>query len=88
VHSDVFGAMKVPSLGESVYYVSFIDEFARNTWIYFLKKKYEVFDRFNEFKALVENQIEKKIKVPRTDNGGDFCSKEFEEFRKKCGIAR
>eukprot|EP00253_Pinus_taeda_P006476 PITA_06476 len=64
------------------------DGFSRNTWIYFLKKKYEVFDRFKEFKAQVENQTEKKIKVLRTDNGGDFCSKEFEEFCKKCGIAQ
>ena len=87
VHSDVFGPMKVPSLGKSMYYVSFIDDFSRNTWIYFLKKKSEVFDRFKEFKALVENQIEKKIKVLRTDNGGEFYSKEFEEFYKKCGIA-
>eukprot|EP00253_Pinus_taeda_P008942 PITA_08942 len=79
--------MKVPSLGKSVYYVSFIDDFSRNTWIYFLKKKSKVFDRFNEFKALVENQTEKKIKVMRTDNGGDFCSKEFEEFCRNCGIA-
>ena len=36
----------------------------------------------------MENQTEKKIKVPRTDNGGEFCKKEFEEFCKKCGIAR
>jgi len=72
VHSDVFGPMEVPSLGKSVYYVSFIDDFSRNTWIYFLKKKSEVFDRFKEFKALVENQTEKKIKVLRTDNGGEF----------------
>ena len=85
-HNDVFGPMKVPSLGKSMYYVSFIDDFSRNTWIYFLKKQSEVFDRFKEFKALVENQIEKKIKVLRTDNGGEFCSKEFEEFCKKCGI--
>jgi len=55
VHSDVFGPLKVPSLGKFVYYVSFIDDFSRNTWIYFLKKKSEVFDRFKEFKALVEN---------------------------------
>eukprot|EP00253_Pinus_taeda_P006511 PITA_06511 len=88
VHSDVFGPVKVPSLGKSVYYVSFIGDFSRNTWIYFLKKKSEVFDRFKEFKALVENQTEKKIKVLRTDNGGEFCSKEFEELCKKCGIAR
>ena len=75
VHSDVFGPVKVPSLGKSVYYVSFIDDFSRNTWIYFLKKKSEVFDRFKEFKALVENQTEKKIKVLRIDNGGEFCKK-------------
>eukprot|EP00253_Pinus_taeda_P006039 PITA_06039 len=88
VRSDVFGPMKVPSLGKSVNYVSFIDDFSRNTWIYFLKKKSKVFDRFKEFKAFVENQTEKKIKVLRIDNGGEFCSKEFEEFCKKCGIAR
>jgi len=35
----------------------------------------------------MENQTEKKIKVLRTNNGGEFCSKEFEEFCKKCGIA-
>eukprot|EP00253_Pinus_taeda_P035348 PITA_35348 len=39
-----------------------------------------------EFKALVENETEKKIKVLRIDNGGELCSKEFEEFCKKCGI--
>ena len=46
VHSDVFGPVSVPSLGKFVYYISFIDEFSRNTWIYFLRKKPEVFDRF------------------------------------------
>lgn len=65
VHSDMFGRIKVPSLGKSVYYVSFIDDFSRNTWIYFLNKKFEVFDKFKEFNALVENQTEKKIKVLR-----------------------
>jgi hypothetical protein len=88
VQGDVFGPMSVPSLGKSVYYVSFIDYFSRNTWIYFLGKKYEVFDRFKEFKDLVENKTEKKIKVLRTDNGGEFCGNEFEEFYKKCSIER
>jgi len=46
VHNDVFGHVKVPSLGKSLYYVSFKDDFSRNTWIYFLKNKFEVFDRF------------------------------------------
>ena len=71
-----------------MYYVSFIDDFSRKTWIYFLRKKSEVFGRFKEFKALVENQTEKQIKVLSTYNGGEFYGNEFEEFYKKCGIAR
>ena len=38
VHSDAFRPVSVPSLGNSVYYVSFIDDFSRNTWIYLLRK--------------------------------------------------
>ena len=71
-----------------MYYVSFIDDFSRKTWIYFLRKKSEVVDKFKEFKALVENQTEKRIKVLRTDNGGEFYENEFEELCKKCDIAR
>jgi hypothetical protein len=36
----------------------------------------------------VENQTEKRIKVLRTDNGGELCRNEFKEFCKKCGIER
>ena len=72
--------MLVPSLGGSRYYVSFINDFSRMTWIYFLKKKLEVFKRFSEFKALVENQTDRKIKVLRTNNGGEFCGNEFDQF--------
>ena len=46
VHSDVFGPVLVPSLGKFMYYVSFIDDFSRNTWIYFLRNKYEVYVKF------------------------------------------
>ena len=55
VHRDVFGPMSVPSLGKSVYYVSFIYDFSRKVWIYFLRNKSEAFDKFKEFKAPVEN---------------------------------
>ena len=71
-----------------MYYVSFIDDFSRNIWIYFLRKKSEVFSKFKEFKALVDNQSENKIKVLRTDHGGEFYGNEFEDFCKKCGIER
>jgi hypothetical protein len=75
VHSDVFGWVTMPSLGGSMYYVSFIDDFSRNTWIYFLRKKSKVFEKFKEFKALVEDQTDKKIKVLRIDNCGEFYGK-------------
>ena len=45
------------------YYVSFFDEFSRKTLIYFMKNKYEVFNKFKEFKTLIENHTEKKIKI-------------------------
>ena len=70
VHSDMFGPLSIPSLGKSVYYVSFINDFSRNTWIHFLRKNSEVFGRFKEFKALLENHTEKKIKALRKKNGG------------------
>ena len=64
--------MSSSSLSGYVYYVSFIDDFSRNTWIYFLKNKDEVFNKFKEFKALIENHTEKKIKTIRSDNGEEF----------------
>jgi transposase InsO family protein len=80
--------MSVASILGSMYYVSFIDDFSCKTWIYFLKTKDEVFSRFQEFKALVENQIGKRIKVLRSDNGGEYTSKEFEGFCKEARIKR
>ena len=64
--------MSTTSLSGYVYYVSFIDDFSCNTWIYFLKDKSEVFNNFKEFKALVENLSEKKIKILRSNNGVEF----------------
>ena len=57
------------------YYVTFIDDYSIKTWIYFLKTKNEVFKKFKEFKALIENHSEIRIKTPRSDNGGEYTSK-------------
>ena len=70
------------------YYVTFIDDYSRKTWIYFLKNKSEVLRKFKEFKALVENCSERIIKTLRSNNGGEYTSKEFESFCKEAGIKR
>ena len=46
VHSDIRGPMTAPSLSGYLYYVLFIDDFSRKTWIFFLKTKNETFGKF------------------------------------------
>jgi hypothetical protein len=71
IHSDVCGPIPSSSISRYVYYVSFIDDYSHKTWIYFLKTKDEVFNKLNEFKALIENLSERNIKILRSDNGGE-----------------
>jgi transposase InsO family protein len=80
--------MPIKSLGGSLYYVIFIDDYSRNTWLYLLKTKDEVFNKFQEFNVEIENLTNKKIKTLRTDNGGEYISKEFVAFFKSVGIRR
>jgi transposase InsO family protein len=88
VHTDVCGLMTRNSLSGCEYYLTFIDDYSRKTWIYFLKAKSEVFARFQEFKALVEKQSGKGIKVLRSDNGGEYSSRQFVDFCAQHGIRR
>jgi hypothetical protein len=88
IHSYVCGPMPVRSLGGSLYYVIFIDDYSRKTWLYLLKSKDEVFNKFQEFKEEIENLTNKKIKTLRIDNGGEYTSKEFVAFCKSTGIRR
>ncbi|KAH9716107.1 Integrase catalytic domain-containing protein [Citrus sinensis] len=76
------------SLGGAKYFLSFIDDYSRMVWVYVLKGKDEVFERFKQWKALVETQSGRKIKRLRTDNGLEFCNKQFDDFCKLNGIAR
>ena len=54
----------------------------------FLEKNNEVFGKFKEFKALIKNHSERRIKTLRIDNGGEYTSKEFESFCKEARIKR
>jgi len=80
--------MTVPSLGNFVYHVLSIDDYSRKTWIYFLKAKDEVLNKFQEFKDLVENLSRRKIKILRSDNRGEYISNEFKDFCREAGIKR
>ena len=88
IHSDLWGPSKVPSMGGKRYMLTFVDDFSRKVWVYFLRQKNETFSMFRKFKALVENQTGRKIKKLRTDNGLEFVESEFEEFCAANGIAR
>ncbi|KAF2347866.1 Integrase catalytic core [Trinorchestia longiramus] len=86
IHSDVCGKINPSSLGGGSYFVTFIDDYSRYTLVYIIKNKSDVFGVFTEFKALVENHYDHKIKILRTDNGGEYVSTDFERFLKVNGI--
>ncbi|KAH9718038.1 hypothetical protein KPL71_022065 [Citrus sinensis] len=88
IHSDIWGPSQIPSHGGARYFITFIDDYSMKLWVYILKHKSEALDKFKEWTALMENQIGRKVKRLRTDNGLEYCSNEFDEFCRKMGIAR
>ena len=78
----------VPSLGGFWYYILFIEDFSRKTWIYLLKYKEseKILKRLKEFKTLTENLSGHKIRTLRTDNGGEYISDLFKGFCKEIEI--
>ena len=78
VHTNVWVPAHVQCLGVSRYYVTFIDDATRKTWVYCIRQKYDVFSTFKKWKALVENETGKRLKCLRSDNGGEYCSKDFD----------
>ena len=81
--ADLCGPMEQASLGLARYFLLFVDDFSRMAFVYFLKAKNQALKYFKEFKVVVETQTGNKLKVLRTDNGGDFCSVEFDDYLKK-----
>ena len=88
IHNDICGTMSSPSLSGCLYYVLFIDDHSRKSWIYFLKSKSETFDRFKEFKTLIENQTGRHIRILRSNNGGEYESNEFDYFCREAEIKK
>ena len=69
VHRDLMGPLEHPSISGFRYVLTFIDDYSRRIWVYFLKQKNEVLDKFKEFKSFVEKKSGKYINILRTDDG-------------------
>ena len=67
-------------VGGHEYFATFIDDATRKVWVYFIKRKDEVFCAFQKFVALVENQTGKQLKCLCSNNGGEYVSKIFRKF--------
>jgi transposase InsO family protein len=85
VHSDVCGPFPF-SIGGMHYFITFTDDHTCKVYLYFMRRKSEAYKKFREFKVEVELQTRRKIKVIRTDNGGEYTSNEFEGYLRNLGI--
>ena len=86
IHSDLCGPMSESSFQGNKYALTFIDDFTRMIFIYFISCKSQVKEKFMIFKSYVENQTGMKIKALRTDNGTEFVNKELSNFLSIEGI--
>ena len=86
VYTDVCGPMQTKSVRGSRYLITFIDDYSRYCFSYFMKQKLEALDKFIEFKAAAEKETGMKIKAVRNDRGGEYMSEEFSAYLKKYGI--
>ena len=86
VHSDVCGPMPTKSIGGSRYFVTFVDDYSRCCSVYFMENKSEVFSKFKEFELITTNACGCSIRNLRTDNSGEYLSKEFDTYLQSRGI--
>ncbi len=80
------GAAPVTSINGTRFYVSFIDHFTRFTWLFPIKHKSQVLATFKHFTATMENLLNTRVKVLRTDCGGEYTNTPFESFCSSHGI--
>ncbi|KAG7588692.1 Integrase catalytic core [Arabidopsis suecica] len=85
VHSDVWTS-PCASRDNHKYFVTFIDEKSKYTWVTLLPSKDRVYDAFINFQNYVTNHFDAKIKILRTDNGGEYTSTKLKTHLEKCGI--
>lgn len=80
IHTNVWGPIDTASIHGCRYYVTFIDDHTRKVWVYFMRKKSEVFEHFKNFRVLFEKEMDMHIKTLRSNGGGEYFSNEFSNF--------
>ena len=80
IHSDVWGPSPRTTVTGYRWFVIFVDDSTRMTWLYLMKTKEEVFPIFQAFHTMIQNQFSAKIQVLRSDNGGEFVNQRFKAF--------
>jgi transposase InsO family protein len=88
VHTDLVGPTTTKGLKGEIYFMLLVDDYTRMIVACFLKNKSEAFENFKIYKEMVENEIDSGIKCLRSDNGGEFNSKEFIDYCCNHGIKR
>ena len=80
IHSDIWGPAPVPTEGGSKYFVIFVDDFSRYTWIYLLHHRSELVSIYQTFHKMIETQFNRTVKVFRSDNAQEYNDKSFLSF--------
>ncbi|GBM64545.1 Retrovirus-related Pol polyprotein from transposon TNT 1-94 [Araneus ventricosus] len=80
--------MKVRSIGNARYFITFIDDKTGWTEVRFLKNKSEAWEKFKEVKNLLERQCGCKVKFLQSDRGGEYIGEKFDDYLKELGIQR
>ncbi|KAK2972307.1 hypothetical protein RJ640_014365 [Escallonia rubra] len=86
VHSDVWGPCPILSKSGFRYFVTFVDDFSRMTWIYFMKNRSEVFAHFSAFCAEIKTQFNVHVHILRSDNAKEYMSGSFQNYMNQHGI--
>nr|GEW16020.1 putative ribonuclease H-like domain-containing protein [Tanacetum cinerariifolium] len=88
LHMDLFGPIFVRNINHKTYCLVVTDDFSRFNWVFYLATKSETSEILKKFIAEIENQLNKKVKVIRSDNGTKFKNREMDEFCGQKGIKR
>lgn len=79
IHSDVWTSL-ISSLTIIKYYVIFLDNFSHFLWVYPLRKKFDVNNKFQHFCQYIQTQFQTKIQSFQYDNGGEYNNSKFCSF--------